>query len=192
MRRRLAPLAVLAVGLAACRQDMHDQPKYKPLAASDFFADGQAARPLVEDTVPRGGLRGDALLHTGKQGADFADLFPFTVDLAVLQRGRERYEVYCTPCHGRAGYGDGMVVLRGFRSRPASFHEQRLRDKPAGYFFDVITSGFGAMLDYSAQLTVRDRWAVVAYLRALQLSQNAPPELVPPDERARLAQEVRR
>ena len=172
--------------LTACRQDMHDQPRYKPLARSDFFADQRSARPKVEGTVARGQLKEDTLLYTGKVGADFSTLLPFALDRALLDRGQERFGIYCSPCHGLTGRGDGIVVQRGFRNRPASFHDDRLRAKPAGYFFDVISNGFGAMQDYSAQIAVRDRWAVVAYVRALQLSQNATIDDVPAQERAAL------
>jgi hypothetical protein len=168
---------------------MHDQPKYKPYRQSRFFGDERSARPLVEDTVARGHLRDESLLYTGKENGELASAFPLPVDEALVTRGRERYDIYCSPCHGRAGYGDGMVVRRGFRSRPASFHQQRLVQKPEGYFFDVITNGFGAMQDYSAQIPVRDRWAIVAYIRALQLSQNAPLDLVPAGERQHLERE---
>jgi mono/diheme cytochrome c family protein len=165
---------------------MHDQPRYKPLAKSDFFGDERSSRPLVEDTVARGHLRDGSLLYTGKAGADFADAFPLPVDVVVLHRGQERYRIYCSPCHGQVGRGDGTVVRRGFRNKPASFHIDRLRQKPAGYFFDVISNGFGAMQDYSAQIAVEDRWAIVAYVRALQLSQNATLQDVPPARRAEL------
>jgi mono/diheme cytochrome c family protein len=187
MRARDAALVVGLVGLAAgCRQDMHDQPKYKAFRRSDFFGDDRSARPLVEDTVARGQLRADAAYYTGKQAATPVDAFPVPVTLALLQRGQQRYGIYCTPCHGATGRGDGMVVQRGYR-RPPSFHIDRLRNEKAGYFFDVITSGFGAMPDYAAQVPVADRWAIVAYLRALQLSENARLEDVPPDRRAALA-----
>jgi cytochrome c len=166
---------------------MHDQPRYKPLARSAFFGDERSARPLVADTVARGRLKEDELLETGKDGKDFSAVFPFPVDMTVLKRGRDRFEIYCAPCHGRVGRGDGMVVRRGFKTRPASFHDERLRAKPAGYFFDVISNGFGAMQDYQAQLSVRDRWAVVAYLRALQRSQNATAADVPESARGALA-----
>jgi mono/diheme cytochrome c family protein len=187
MRARDAALVVGLVGLAAgCRQDMHDQPKYKAFRRSDFFGDDRSARPLVEDTVARGQLRADAAYYTGKQAATPVDALPVPVTLALLQRGQQRYGIYCTPCHGATGRGDGMVVQRGYR-RPPSFHIDRLRNEKAGYFFDVITSGFGAMPDYAAQVPVADRWAIVAYLRALQLSENARLEDVPPDRRAALA-----
>jgi mono/diheme cytochrome c family protein len=179
----VAALAVLAGG---CRQDMHDQPKYKPFRRSDFFGDERSARPLVEDTVARGQLRADATYYTGKQGTMPVDVLPVAVTPALLRRGQQRYGIYCTPCHGATGRGDGMVVQRGYR-RPPSFHIDRLRNEKTGYFFDVITSGFGAMPDYAAQVPVADRWAIVAYLRALQLSENARLEDVPADRRAELA-----
>jgi mono/diheme cytochrome c family protein len=144
----------------------------KPLAKSDFFADHRSARPLVPGTVARGQLKDDEALYTGKLGKDFVTAFPFPVTEDVLNRGRERFQIYCTPCHGRIGSGEGMVVQRGFK-RPPSLHSERLRQAPPGYFFDVMTNGFGAMADYSAQVPVNDRWAIVAYIRALQLSQHA-------------------
>jgi len=164
---------------------MHDQPRYKPLARSEFYPDHRSARPLVTGTVARGQLREDEQLYTGKVGKDFATTFPFPVTPAVLERGRERFEIYCTPCHGRLGNGEGMVVQRGFK-HPPSFHIERLRAAAPGYFFDVMTSGFGAMSDYSAQVPVNDRWAIAAYIRALQLSQHARLEDVPPSDRERL------
>ena len=186
-RVRAAALVAGLVALAAgCRQDMHDQPKYKPFRASSFFGDDRSARPLVEDTVARGQLRADAAYYTGKQGTTPVDVFPVAVTAALLQRGQQRYGIYCTPCHGATGRGDGMVVQRGYR-RPPSLHIDRLRNEKTGYFFDVITSGFGAMPDYAAQVPVADRWAIVAYVRALQLSENARLEDVPPERRAALA-----
>jgi len=169
--RRALLLALAGVALG-CRQDMHDQPKLKPLAMSDFYADQRASRPLVEGTVARGMLREDSHLYTGKVNGVFADSLPFPLDAAVLERGRERYTIFCTPCHGQTGRGDGMVVRRGFR-KAATFHIDRLRGERIGYFYDVMTNGFGAMPDYAAQIPVRDRWAIAAYVRALQLSQFA-------------------
>ena len=164
---------------------MHDQPRYKPLGESTFFSDARSARPLVSGTVARGQLREDALLYTGKvDGAD-ATVFPLTVDDTVMARGRERFDIYCSPCHGRTGIGDGMIVRRGYR-RPTTFHQDRLRDAPVGHFFDVITNGFGAMPDYAAQIKAEDRWAIVAYIRALQLSSHASVADVPPADRERL------
>ena len=178
-------LTVLLLLTAGCRQDMHDQPKYKPLKASAFFADGRDSRPLVADTVARGHLDDDALLHTGKTGAAFAVEFPFPVTGDVLARGQERFNIYCSPCHDRTGSGDGMIVRRGYR-RPPSFHIDRLRAAPPGYFFDVITHGFGVMPDYASQVPVNDRWAIVSYIRALQLSQHATLSDVPAAEQPTL------
>jgi mono/diheme cytochrome c family protein len=178
----------LLAGSVACRQDMHDQPKYIPLRPSSFFADGRSARPLVPGTVARGHLDDDTLLYTGK-GADGkpSNDFPFPVTKDVIERGQNRFNVYCTPCHGRLGNGDGMIVRRGFR-KPPSYHIDRLRQVPNGYIFDVITNGFGAMQDYSAQVQPQDRWAIVAYIRALQLSQNASINDVSAAGRAQLEQ----
>ncbi len=164
---------------------MQDQPKLEPLEASAFFGDGQASRPLVEDTVARGQLRADALLYTGKANGQPADTFPFPITREILDRGQQRFEIFCTPCHGRAGDGDGMVVRRGYR-KPPSWHTDRLRNMPAGYFVDVMTNGFGAMPDYRAQIAAGDRWAIVAYMRALQLSQHATVDEVPAAERESL------
>ena len=182
---RLAAL-FCAVGMsAACRQDMHDQPKYIPLRQSTFFADQRSARPLLAGTIARGQLHDDPLLYTGKiNGAD-ATVFPFPIDDKVMARGRERFNIYCSPCHGRTGQGDGMIVRRGYR-KPPTYHQDRLRDAPIGHFFDVMTNGFGAMPDYAAQVTVRDRWAIAAYIRALQLSEHATVNDVPPAERTNL------
>jgi mono/diheme cytochrome c family protein len=164
-------LCVLAV-TAGCRQDMHNQPKYRPLRAAAFFGDGSSARPLVDGTVPRGTLHEDVVFFTGKAGNTPVKELPFAIDAHVLERGQERFNIYCTPCHDPAGTGHGMVVQRGYR-QPPSFHDERLRNADVGYFFDVITNGFGAMPDYKAQIPARDRWAIIAYIRALQLSQRA-------------------
>jgi mono/diheme cytochrome c family protein len=164
---------------------MHDQPKYIPLRESAFFNDDRSARPLVEGTVARGHLRDDELLYTGKARGEDATMFPFTVTADVMARGQERFNIYCSPCHGRTGQGDGMVVRRGYR-RPPSLHQDRLRNAPAGHFFDVITNGFGAMPDYAAQVRAEDRWAIVAYVRALQLSEHATVADVPAAERDRI------
>jgi mono/diheme cytochrome c family protein len=180
-----AALLVMSLSLAACRQDMHDAPRYEPLEASTFFANGGSSRTLVPNTVPRGFLREDELFNTGKVGGQLANLFPMPVTAQVMARGQERYNVFCSPCHGRTGVGNGMIVQRGFR-QPPSYHEPRLREAPAGYFFDVMTNGFGAMQDYSAQVPVADRWAIAAYIRALQLSQAATVNDVPADRRSEL------
>ena len=183
-RLLLAGLALLSLG--GCRQDMHDQPKFIPLRASDFYGDRRSARPIVDGTVARGWLEADDLLWTGKVNGQDATAFPFAVTAEVMARGHERFDIFCAPCHGRTGRGDGMVVKRGYR-QPPSFHLDRLREAPVGHFFDVMTNGFGAMADYKAQVPVRDRWAIVAYIRALQLSEHATLEEVPPAERDRLA-----
>jgi mono/diheme cytochrome c family protein len=151
---------------------MHDQPKYRGLRASAFFPNGSSARPLVEGTIARGTLHEDEAFFTGKVDKVDVKELPIAVDANVLRRGEERFNIYCTPCHGSTGTGDGMVVQRGYR-RPPSFHMDRLRQADVGHFFDVMTTGFGAMPDYRVQLSARDRWAVVAYIRALQLSQHA-------------------
>lgn len=164
---------------------MAEQPRYEPLEASSFFKDGRSARPLVPGTVARGQLREDELLYTGKSGGVLVDAFPFPVTQAVLDRGRERYGIFCTPCHDSLGNGQGMVVRRGFR-RPPSLHIDRLREAPAGHLFDVMTNGLGAMPDHAGQVSVDDRWAIAAYIRALQLSQRASLADVPERERATL------
>jgi len=169
-----AALVMAACGLLAgcARNDMHDQPKYKPQRPSDFFADGRSGRPEIEGTVARGSLEEDAAFYSGKDpnGADVTE-FPVAVDKAFIVRGQGRYEIYCAPCHGRLGNGLGMIVRRGFK-QPPSYHIDRLRTAPVGHYYEVISNGYGAMLNYAAQLQPRDRWAVIAYIRALQFSQN--------------------
>jgi mono/diheme cytochrome c family protein len=171
---------------SGCRQDMHDQPRYVPLRPSDFFGDRRSARPPVEGTIARGHLDADVAFYQGKgpDGKPVAD-FPFPVTKEVIERGHQRFNIYCTPCHDRTGSGQGMIVRRGYR-QPPSYHTDRLRQVPNGYIFDVITNGFGAMPDYAAQIEPRDRWAIVAYVRALQLSQNASVNDVPPADRNQL------
>lgn len=181
----LALLATATLLAAGCRQDMHDAPRYKALRGSDFFADGRSARNLVPGTVARGWLRDDEALYTGKVAGQVVDQFPFQIGHEELQRGQQRFNIYCTPCHGKLGDGNGMVVQRGLR-QAASYHQDRLRQEKAGYFFDVITNGFGAMQGYAEQIPVRDRWLIVAYVRALQLSQHATVADVPADKRAEL------
>ncbi len=187
----VGPLKFGAIMLAllastACRQDMHDQPKYIPLRPSEFFTDGRSARPLPEGTVARGHLNEDTLFYTGKgQDGKPVDTFPFPVTKDVILRGQQRFNIYCTPCHDRTGSGNGMIVRRGYR-RPPTFHSDRLRQVPNGYIYDVITSGFGAMPDYAAQIQPRDRWAIVSYVRALQLSQDASINDVPAEARGQL------
>lgn len=181
----LAAVAATSIVAGACRQDMHDNPRYEPLEASSFFTDGRSERLPVTHTVPRGFLHHDEHLYTGKIGGQLADTLPVAPSEALLARGRERFNVFCSPCHGRLGRGDGMVVRRGFRP-PPSFHSDRLRQAPVGYFFDVISHGFGAMQDYAAQVPVADRWAIAAYIRALQVSQHASVDDVPAGKRALL------
>ena len=176
---------MIAFAGGACRQDMHDQPKYVPLRQSTFFNDARSARPLVEGTIARGQLHDDELLYTGKVNGADAAMFPMRIDAAVMARGQQRFNIYCAPCHGRTGQGDGMVVRRGYR-RPPSIHQDRLRNAPAGHFFDVMTNGFGAMPDYAAQIKAEDRWAIVAYIRALQLSEHATVADVPAADRSRI------
>jgi mono/diheme cytochrome c family protein len=165
---------------------MHNQPKFIPLRASDFYADHRSARPVVEGTVARGFLAEDELLNTGKTNGQLATEFPFPVTADTMARGQDRFNIFCAPCHDRTGRGDGMIVRRGYR-QPPSYHIDRLRQAPIGHFFDVMTNGFGAMSDYRTQIPVRDRWAIVAYIRALQLSQHATLNDVPVEERNRLA-----
>ena len=184
-RVRALAVVLVSLALAGCRQDMHDAPRYEPLEASTFFANGQASRALVANTVPRGLLREDTHLNEGRVDGQLATTFPMAVTPAVMQRGQERFNVFCSPCHGRTGSGNGMVVQRGFRA-PPSYHEERLRNAPVGYFFDVMTNGFGAMQDYASQVPVADRWAIAAYIRALQLSQRATLADVPANRRADL------
>jgi len=170
------------MAMTACRQDMHNQPRYKPLAASDFFGDGRSARPVVEGTVARGQLRLDKALHTGKvDGVDVTE-FPFTITKDDLLRGQARFNIYCSPCHSRTGDGNGMVVRRGFR-QAASYHTEKLIKAPVGHFFDVMTNGFGAMPSYASRVDPVDRWRITAYIRVLQLSQNAGVADVPADQR---------
>lgn len=181
-------LVVLALAVfgSACRQDMYDQPKFIPLRPSEFFEDGRSARPLEEGTVARGHLNDDAAFYTGK-GSDGKplDTFPFPVTKEAIVRGQERFNIYCAPCHDRTGYGNGMIVRRGYR-HPPSYHTDKIRQLANGFIYDVITNGFGAMQDYAAQIPPRDRWAIVAYVRALELSQNASIKDVPPEARAQL------
>jgi mono/diheme cytochrome c family protein len=152
---------------------MHDTPRYEAYEKSEFFGDGRSMRPQVAGTVARGQLREDKALFEGKAGATFVARNPLPLTLPLVHRGRQRYDIYCTPCHGQAGRGDGIVVRRGYRA-PPSLHIDRLRGQADGYLYDVITNGFGVMPDYAEQISVRDRWAIVAYVRALQLSQHAP------------------
>jgi len=161
---------VVAGAAAGCRQDMHDQPVIEPFEESNFFADKRGYRMPIEGTVARGQLREDKAFYTGLSGDRFLTKLPLAGTRELLERGRDRFEVFCSPCHSRVGDGRGMIVRRGFK-QPASFHEARLRNQPVGYYFDVMSRGFGEMSSYAAQIRPEDRWAIVAYIRALQLSQ---------------------
>lgn len=178
-------LVGVAFIVAGC-QKMGVQPSYRPYQPSELFADGTSARPIPADTVARGHLQDDTLLFTGKDasGQDSTE-FPFPITQEVLERGQQRFNIYCAPCHGLGGDGDGIVVQRGFNP-PPSYHSDRLRQAPVGHFFEVISNGFGAMPSYADQVPVNDRWAIIAYIRALQLSQHATVEDVPPDAVAQL------
>jgi mono/diheme cytochrome c family protein len=178
----LVPVLLFAAG---CRQDMHDAPRYEAFEASSSFPDGRASRSAPAGTVARGWLREDEALYTGKVNGELVDQFPFAIGREELARGQQRFNIYCTPCHGRLGDGQGMVVQRGLR-QAASYHQDRLRQEKLGYFYDVITNGFGAMQGYAEQIPVRDRWLIVAYVRTLQLSQHASVDDVPADRRGAL------
>jgi len=178
-------LFLCALVMAACQQQMADQPRYQPLQRSTFFGDERSARPLVPDTVARGHLDADEAFYTGKVGDTLVDKLPLPLTEELLARGQERFNIFCSPCHDRAGNGNGMVVRRGFRP-PPSYHIDRLRQAPIGHFFDVMTHGFGAMPNYAAQVPPRDRWAIAAYIRALQLSQDATLADLPPQQRQQL------
>ena len=178
-------LGLLLAPCGACRLDMHLQPKYTPLRASTFFPDGRSERPVVPGTVPHGELRTDELRYTGRINGTVADVFPFPITRQDLQRGRERYNIYCSPCHDYTGSGHGMIVQRGFQP-PPSYHIDRLRQAPVGHFFDVITNGFGNMYSYASRVPPDDRWRIAAYIRVLQLSEHATLNDVPAAERTSL------
>ncbi len=167
------------------RKKMYDQPRYKTYAESEFFEDGSSARPLVEGTVPRGYLREDDHFYRGRVDGDFAKDLPMPVSRELVLRGKERYDIFCSVCHDPAGYGNGMVVQRGFK-QPESFHIDRLRSMPDGFYYEVITSGFGQMAGYAYQIRPEDRWAIIAYIRTLQLSQYATMDDVPESVRDEL------
>jgi hypothetical protein len=180
-------LAVAGMTLAGCaRLDMQDQPKYKPQRPSEFFADGRSERQPVDGTIARGALDEDTAFYEGKDGdgEDITD-FPIAINKAVIERGHQRFDVYCSPCHGRIGNGLGMIVRRGFK-QPPSYHIDRLREAPVGHFYDVISNGYGGMLNYAAQVQPRDRWAIIAYIRALQYSENANINDLPAEARNRI------
>jgi len=172
--------------LTACRQDMQDQPKFIPLRPTTFFADGRSERPLIDGTVARGHLNDDVAFYTG-MGPDGkpVDTFPFPITKDVMARGQQRFDVYCAPCHDRTGDGNGMIVRRGYKKPPA-YWSPEVMARSNGFIYDVITRGFGAMPDYAAQIPPRDRWAIVAYVRALQASETATINDVPPEERPKM------
>ena len=177
-------LAMLVV--AGCRQDMQDQPKYIPLrSAFQFYPDMRSARMPVAGTIARGELREDDYFYTGKINGLAGDRLPMPLTMALLKRGQQRFQIYCTPCHSRVGDGNGMIPQRGLK-HPPSYHTDLLRKAPLGHFYDVMTNGFGVMLNYKAQVTPEDRWAIAAYIRALQLSQDATLADVPPAERDKI------
>ncbi len=181
--RVFAAMAVCAA-LAGCQQQMANQPRYKPLAKSDYFDDGLSARQPVAGTLPQGRIELDPLYVQAN-----SNTFPLPLTPDLLARGRQRYNIFCMPCHGQIGDGNGFIPTRGFRE-PPTFHSDRLRNAPLGHFFDVISNGFGAMPDYASQIPARDRWAIIAYVRALQLSQNVPAARLSPADRANLGQRL--
>ena len=185
--RTFSATAILLLLLltAACRQDMQDQPKYKPLGVSRFFADGRMARPIPAGTIARDELNNTDSFHTGSENGAFLDTIPLKVDSKLLHRGQQRFDIYCSPCHGYTGDGNGMVAQRGLKI-PADLHTDRLRSVPPGYIYQVIKNGYGAMGDYGDQIPVNDRWAIVAYVKALQLSRDATVNDVPADQRGEL------
>jgi mono/diheme cytochrome c family protein len=187
LRSGLVVLVALGgLGAIGCRQDMHDQPKLKPYRGSTFFADGSGMRKLPANTVAQGTLQEDTHYFTGRLAdGSIASELPMPMTRTLLKRGQERFNIYCTPCHGEVGEGRGMVVRRGYK-QPTSYHEERLRQVPVGYFFDVMTNGFGVMPSYAPQVSVQDRWAIAAYIRALQLSQHVEAASLTPEQRAAL------
>jgi mono/diheme cytochrome c family protein len=186
---RIVTAALLLLAAAGCRQNMHNQHKVKTLAASDFFPDGQGARPIPAHTVARGDLR-EGWAYTGLDAANKpAAQLPFPLTREVLERGQERFNIFCSPCHDRQGTGHGMIVQRGFK-QPTSYHVERLRNAPVGYFYNVITEGFGVMPSYAPQVPVADRWAIAAYIRVLQYRQTAKLADLPPERRAAIQAEL--
>ena len=185
MRISLLPLAGLVLITAGCRQDMHNQPKFRPYTYSGFWNDARSMRPPVDHAIARGQLKTDSAFYRGRSGGQLVAEIPMKVTKDLLLRGQNRYNIYCTPCHGATGDGEGMVVQRGFK-HPPSYHIERLRHQPADHFYDVISNGYGSMISYASRIAPPDRWAIVAYVRALQLSQNATVGVVPAAERPKL------
>jgi hypothetical protein len=184
-RTYVGAVAWSLLALTGCRQDMQNEPRYKPLAESEFFSDHRSARPQVEGTVARGHLRIDEARYTGKIDGEDIDQFPIPIAKADIERGQTRFNIYCTPCHSRVGDGNGMVVMRGFR-QPPSYYSDRLMNAPVGHFFDAVTNGFGAMPSYASRIQTDDRWRIIAYIRALQLSESASLNDVPAEQRQNL------
>ena len=182
-------LAAATLLLCSCTQQMADQPRYDPLEASSFYPNGSSAQPLPAGVISRDYPNKDDWRDTGMIDGKPAVGFPMVIDSAFMERGQQRYNIYCSPCHDFVGTGNGIAALRGFQRKPPSFHSAELRAAPVGHFFDVITNGFGAMSSYENQIQVSDRWAIIAYVRALQLSQAATVDDVPPEERRRLESE---
>jgi hypothetical protein len=196
--RKSTPSAVLAAALlllAGCRSEMYEQPRYEPLEPSSFFEDGNSSRPLVAGTVPRADVRGappqgvsEDVFYTGWDNGKLAETVPFPVDRAVLERGQERYRIFCVPCHAESGDGRGMIVRRGFNP-PPPYYSEELRKQPIGHFFNVMTRGYGTMYSYATRVPPRDRWAIAAYIRVLQLSQHAPLTELPEEDRSKISAE---
>ena len=187
-RRAALTLAVclaLASGGCELRQAMYDQPRYEAFEQSDFFADGMSARPPIEGTIARGQLRLDKHLYEGKINGELATTAPIAITREVIARGQDRFDIFCSPCHDRTGSGNGMIVKRGLK-QPPSYHEERLREAPIGYFYDVMTNGFGSMYSYASRIPVDDRWAIAAYVRALQFSQRAEYDQLPDQDKRQL------
>jgi len=190
-KSRPSPWVLLGIALSTmlmaggCRLDMHFEPRYDPYSPSSFFPDGRSERPMIPGTVARGHLRTDELLYTGRINGQVANVFPFPITKKDLKRGQQRFDIYCTPCHGYAGQGDGMIVRRGFPA-PPSYTTAKLVNSPVGHFFDVMTNGYGTMYSYADRVSVKDRWRIAAYIRALQLSETATLNDVPPGERLKL------
>ncbi len=188
----LVVLVGIGFVVAGCHTDMWQQPKLAPLDESPFFSDGQSSRPLVAGTVARGHLRTDDAFFAGRANGKYVETFPIKVTKETILRGQDRYNIYCTPCHGRLGDGNGMIAKRGFALRrpPASYHTDRLRNMPVGHFYDVITNGYGAMFSYASRVEPQDRWAIAAYIRTLQFSQHASAADVDPTELGKLNAQV--
>jgi mono/diheme cytochrome c family protein len=182
---KITCLFVLLVSAIGCRQEMYDQPYSRPLTESRFFANHMASRPVLPNTVARGQLNEDEAFFAGKIGTNLVEDFPMPVTREMLERGQQRFEIYCSPCHARTGEGNGMIVQRGFPP-PPSYHIDRLRQAPVGHYYDVITHGYGIMYSYAERVSPADRWAITAYIRALQLSHHAPLDQLPAAERAQL------